>query len=472
MKTAGLISLVALIAYSITCGAAELPAAVQRVIDGHGIATDQVSFIVQAVGADKPVLAFHPDQSRNPASTVKLLTTWAALDYLGPAYTWKTEVYALGEINNGVLDGDLLLKGYGDPYLVAEEFWKLLAELRRGGLAEITGDLLIDDSYFAVPFEDPGAFDGQPFRTYNVVPNALLTNFKAVRFQFFPAADGKVRIAADPELANLEIRNRLRLATGRCRGYQAGISFSIPDRQTGAMPTFSGNFPSGCQRYAMSRTVLEHHTYLYGLFRALWNQLGGIFDGQVRKDLAPEDVEPLLTWTSKPLAEVIRSVNKFSNNVMTRQLLYTLGAEYGGPPGTDSAGIQAVKSRLDFHGLSADSLRMANGAGLSRETRISARLLADILLTAYGSPHMPEFLASLSLAGLDGTTRRRFRGRPEAGRLHIKTGRLDHVAAVAGYVHSPAGPTYVVVALINARDVHRGPGEELQNALLRWAHAL
>jgi D-alanyl-D-alanine carboxypeptidase/D-alanyl-D-alanine-endopeptidase (penicillin-binding protein 4) len=218
--------------------------------------------------------------------------------------------------------------------------------------------------------------------------------------------------------------------------------------------------------------VLEHHTYVYGLFRALWTQLGGMFAGQVRKDLAPEDVEPLLIWSSKPLAEVIRSVNKFSNNVMTRQLLYTLGAEYGGSPGTDSAGIQAVTSRLDFHGLAADSLRMANGAGLSRETRISARLLADILLTAYGSPHMPEFLASLSLAGLDGTTRRRFRGRPEAGRLHIKTGRLDHVAAVAGYVHSPAGPTYVVVALINARDVHRGPGEELQNALLRWAHGL
>ena len=472
MKTGGLIWLVALTAYSITCGAAELPAAVQRVIDGHAIATDQVSFIVQAVGADQPILALHPNRPRNPASTVKLLTTWAALDYLGPAYAWKTEVYALGEIKDGVLDGDLLLKGYGDPYLVAEEFWKLLAELRRVGLTEITGDLLIDDSYFAVPFEDPGAFDGQPFRTYNVVPNALLTNFKAVRFQFFPAADGKVRIAADPELANLEIRNRLRLASGRCRGYQAGISFSIPDRQTGARPTFSGNFPDGCQRYAMTRTVLEHDTYLYGLFHALWAQLGGGFDGQVRKDLAPEDAEPLLTWTSKPLAEVIRSVNKFSNNVMTRQLLYTLGAEHSGPPGTDSAGIQAVKSRLDFHGLVADSLRLANGAGLSRDTRISARLLADILLTAYGSPHMPEFLASLSLAGLDGTTRRRFRGRPEAGRLHIKTGRLDHVAAVAGYVHSPAGQTYIVVALINDRDVHRGPGEELQNALLRWAHAL
>ena len=472
MGAARLTMLLALMVHSITCDAGDLPATVQRVIDGHNIAADGISFVVQAVGSDEPLLSVNSNVARNPASTIKLVTTWAALDYLGPAYTWKTEVFTLGELADGTLDGDLLIRGHGDPYLVAEEFWKLLAELRRTSLTTIEGDLLLDDSYFAVPFEDPGSFDGQPFRTYNVSPSALLTNFKAVRFQFFPAADGRVRIAADPPLANLDMRNKLRLVQGRCRGYQAGISFSIPDRQTGARPTFSGNFPDGCQVYSMTRTVLEHDTYLYGLFRTLWTQLGGAFDGDVLKDLAPEDIEPILTWTSKPLAEVIRSVNKYSNNVMTRQLLYTLGAEHTGPPGTDAAGILAVKSRLAFHNLPVEGLELDNGAGLSRDTRISARLLADVLLTAYGSPHMPEFIASLSLAGLDGTTRRRFRGRPEAGRLHIKTGRLDHVAAVAGYVHSPGGTTYVVVVLINDQDVHRGPGEELQNALLRWTHGL
>jgi D-alanyl-D-alanine carboxypeptidase/D-alanyl-D-alanine-endopeptidase (penicillin-binding protein 4) len=468
MGRTGLGTLLMLLA--LACGAEALPPSVQRVMDGHGIGTGNVSLIVQQVGSDRPLLSHLPDEPRNPASAIKLLTTWAALDYLGPAYSWETQVYALGQLEKGVLDGDLLIKGSGDPYLVTEELWKLFSDLRRKGLREITGDLLIDDSDFAVPFEDPGAFDNQPFRPYNVAPNALLTNFKVVRFEFFPDEDGRVRITMDPALDNLTIKNRLRLAEGRCRGYQAGISFNIPDRQTGARPTFSGNFPSGCASYSMTRTVLQHHTYLHGLFRALWSQLGGSFDGRVRKDLAPEDIEPFFTWRSRPLAEVIRSVNKYSNNVMTRQLLYTLGAEDGGAPATAEAGIAAIRSRLEFHDLSPGSLQLDNGAGLSRNTRISARLLADVLLTAYGSPHMPEFLASLSLAGLDGTTRRRFRGRPEAGRLHIKTGRLDHVAAVAGYVHSAAGPTYVLVALINDRDVHRGPGEELQNALLRWAH--
>ncbi len=459
-----------LMSHTLSVAASELPPSVQRVIDGHGIAADKVSFIVQEVRSDRPVLAHYPEVARNPASTIKVLTTWAALDYLGPAYTWRTEVFALGDLRNSVLDGDLLIKGYGDPYLVTEEFWKLLGQLRRNGLREITGDLLVDDSHFAVPFEDPGSFDGQPFRTYNVTPNALLTNFKAVRFQFFPDGDAQVRITSDPELANLDIRNKLRLVPGRCRGYQAGISFSIPDRQTGARPTFSGNFPDGCRSYSLTRTVLTHHGYLHGLFESMWLQLGGSFSGRVRKDLAPLDAEPILTWTSKSLAEVIRSVNKYSNNVMTRQLLYTLAAEESGPPGTEEAGINAVISRLKFHGLATEGLQLDNGAGLSRRTRISARLLADVLLTAYRSPHMPEFLASLSLAGLDGTSRRRFRGRPEAGRLHIKTGRLDHVAAVAGYAHAADGNTYVVVALINDKDVHRGPGEELQNALLRWAY--
>lgn len=448
----------------------ELPPPVRRVIEGHGMAPEKLSIVVAQAGSNEPRLAHHPDEPRNPASTIKLLTTWAALDALGPAHTWKTRVFALGEVKQGILHGDLLLKGEGDPYLVTEEFWKLLAELRRRGLREITGDLLVDDSHFAVPFEDPGAFDGQPFRTYNVAPNALLINFKAVRFQFFPASDGLVRIAADPELVDLDIRNQLRLVPGRCAGYNAGISFDIPDRQTGRRPTFSGSFPDGCLSYSLTRTVLRHDTYVYGLFQTLWRQLGGSFAGRVIKDLAPTDEEPWLIWTSKPLAEVIRSVNKYSNNVMTRQLLYTLGAEQSGPPATEDAGIAAIEARLEANGLTADSLRLDNGAGLSRRTRISARLLADVLLAAYRSPHMPEFLASLSLAGLDGTTRRRFRGRAEAGRMHIKTGRLDHVAAVAGYVHSKGGGTYAVVALINDKDAHRGPGEELQNALLRWVH--
>ena len=198
-----------------TAVAQELPEPLQRILSGHALPADSLSLLVQAVDADVPILSHFPQEPRNPASTIKLLTTWVALDELGPTYTWPTEIYFLGGWDGQSLDGDLGLKGYGDPYLVTEEFWKLLSSLRRTGLEEIRGDLVIDASYFDGNVGDPGIFDGQPFRTYNVLPDALLVNFKTVRFHFVEdfLAQG-VRISADPWLSNLNIRNELQLIDG------------------------------------------------------------------------------------------------------------------------------------------------------------------------------------------------------------------------------------------------------------------
>ncbi len=452
--------------------AQELPEPLQRILSGHALAAESLSLLVQAVDSDTPVLSHLPQQPRNPASTIKLLTTWVALDELGPTYAWPTEVYFLGSWDGHSLDGDLGIKGYGDPYLVTEEFWKLLNSVRRTGLEEIRGDLVIDASYFDGNGGDPGIFDGQPFRTYNVLPDALLVNFKTVRFQFVedPLTRG-VRISADPWLGNLNIRNELQLIDGPCRGYQAGISFDLRDAVSGTTAVFSGQFPAACGPYSLSRSVLQHDTYAYGVFETLWQQLGGQIRGGLRRGVIRDGAEPVLTWYSRPLAEVIRSVNKFSNNVMARQLLYTLAAESSGPPGTEAGGVEVIKTYLRQQGLDPGTLVLDNGAGLSRRTRISAALLADVLLLAARSPHSPEYLASLSLGGLDGTTRGRFGGAAVKGGMHVKTGQLDHVSALAGYVRAASAKTYVVVAILNAPEVHRGPGKELQDALVRWVHA-
>ena len=455
---------------SLTAGHAALPPEVERVLSAHNIPHDAVSIVVQSVDSDTPLLSHLPDTARNPASVMKVVTTWAGLELLGPAYQWRTEAYFLGDFDGRVLDGDLALKGYGDPELVLEEFWKLLRGLRRTGLEEIRGDLVLDDTYFEVNEDDPGAFDGQPFRAYNVVPNALLVNFKTVLFQFYAEPLGKrVRVVTEPPLPNLQVRNGLELVEGPCRGYQAGINLQIPDAAASRVQ-LSGQFPSRCNYYELSRAVLAHDAYAYGLFRTLWDELGGELRGTSRSAPVQEGARPALSWRSAPLGEVIRSINKNSNNVMTRQLLYTIGAETFGAPGTRDKGIAAIRDFLAAQGFDLASLVIDNGAGLSRNERISAGLLADILRAAHRSPYAAEFIASLSLGGLDGTTRRRFNGHAEAGRMHVKTGRLDHVAAVAGYAHSAGGKTHVVVVAANAPEVHRGPGEELQHAVLHWLH--
>ncbi|MEJ2297856.1 MAG: D-alanyl-D-alanine carboxypeptidase, partial [Woeseiaceae bacterium] len=325
----------------------------------------------------------------------------------------------------------------------------------------------IDDSWFDVGDHDPGAFDGQPLRAYNVAPNALLMNFKVVRYWFRP--DGsRVEVTVDPALENLKVDNRRSVKNSYCGGYQRGIAVTMNDANDEV--TFAGRFPSGCERYAMSRAVLSHNEFVYGLFKLLWRDSGGKFDGGWENVVADDEAEPLLSFRSRPLQEMITLVNKHSNNVMARQVLYTLAAEINGPPGTEESGREVVANWLADKGLEPCALALENGAGLSREARICAAAMGEMLRFAWAQPYMPEFLASMSLSGLDGTLRRRFKGSSLVGTAHLKTGSLDHVAAIAGYLQSRSGRRFAVVTLQNYEDIHCGYGDEVQEALLRWLY--
>ena len=448
-----------------------LPIPVQNVLRHRQVPDDTLSVYVEDLESGEVLLRWQDGMPRNPGSTIKLLTTLVALDVLGPTYAWQTDIFALGPVNDGRLEGDLLIRGGGDPFLVTERVWQLLRRIRQAGIRDIGGDLLIDDSYFAVDNHDPAAFDRQPLRAYNVAPNALLMNFKVVRYWFEPNREANsVRVSLDPWLANLAVDNRLTLVTGVCRGYQRGITISFDDAID--KMTFSGKFPSGCKRYAMDRTALEHNEFAYGLFTALWRESGGIFEGGWKNATAPENVEPLVQFGSLPLADVITRINKYSNNVMARQLLYTLSAEVLGVPGTEAGGRRVVGDWLQQRGLEFSELAFDNGAGLSREARMTAADFAAMLRFAWQQTYMPEYVASMSLAGLDGTLTNRLDNLLLEGSEHLKTGSLDHVSAIAGYLQSRSGRRFVVVMLQNHTDIHRGPGEEIQEALLRWLHEL
>jgi D-alanyl-D-alanine carboxypeptidase/D-alanyl-D-alanine-endopeptidase (penicillin-binding protein 4) len=447
---------------------AELPREVASVLSALRVPDADVSIVVQAVDAAEPILSQLPDTPRNPASVMKTVTTWTALESLGPTFQWPTEVYFLGDFDGRTLDGDIAFKGYGDPYLVEEEVWKMLHALRRAGLEEIKGDFVFDDSYFMVDDGAPGAFDGEPYRSYNVVPNALLMNFKAVQFQIVPdRAAGKVRVATDPILPNLDVRNDIKLGDGSCGGFQRGVSFDHASAATLDHVVLGGEYSRRCNAYSLSRTVLEHDTFAFGLFSSLWREVGGKFAGKLKRGVVPEGSSPALIWSSVPLAEAIRSINKNSNNVMTRQLVYTLGAQRYGAPGTRENGLRAIREFLASRGLDVTPLAMQNGAGLSRDERVSARLLVGVLRAAANSPYAPEFMASLSLGGQDGTMRNRLNDGSVDVVTHVKTGRLDDVSALAGYVHAPAH-TYAMAVLVNGKAADRGPGQEIEEAVVRW----
>ena len=447
----------------------ELPQPVRHILDIRKVPHDSLSIYVQDVDSGEVVLSWKDDVPRNPASTMKLLTTLVGLDTLGPNYRWTTDIFALGELEDGRLAGDLLIRGHGDPFLVTERVWQMLRLVRQAGIHAIDGNLLLDDSYFEVPEYDPSEFDRQPLRAYNVGPNALLMNFKVVRYWFEPDHDrDAVRVWVDPPLENLRVENRLALRRGYCGGYQRGITITANEAIDKMI--FSGRFPTGCKSYAMDRTALSHNEFAYGLFTSVWRESGGEFKGGWMNAKAPEDAEPIVSFRSLPLAEIISRVNKNSNNVMARHILYTLSAEVLGAPGTESGGRKVVENWLADTGIEFPTLRLDNGAGLSREARVSAREFGALLELAWQKPYMPEYLASMAVSGLDGTLRRRFDDEQLTGQAHLKTGSLDHVSAIAGYLQAESGRRFSVVMLHNHDDVHRGPGEEAQIALLRWLY--
>ncbi len=448
---------------------ARLPTPVAQALARAGIPETSAAVYVHEIGAGQPILTHGAERPLNPASTMKLVTTYAALEMLGPAYAWNTEVYATGSLLQDTLMGDLILKGYGDPKFTQEDFWLLLKNLRARGIREIRGNLVLDHSYFDATGYDPARFDDQPTRPYNTGPDALLVNFKAVTLLFVPDRDARtVKILAEPALPQLTVVNNLTLTNGACGDWVARLKLEAQGNGDAARLAFNGAYAPDCGEKTRSFSVLGHRQYLGGLFVQLWKELGGMFTGSVRYGEVPPDARLLASAKSQSLSEIVRSINKFSNNVMARQLFLTLGAAGADPPATFDKANQSIRLWLSGKGLSFPELVIENGSGLSRIERISARNLGQLLLSAFRSPAMPELMASLPLAAVDGTMKKRLNGAGVSGQAHIKTGSLEGVRAIAGYVLNNRGQRIVVVFIVNHPNA--GNAQPVQDALLNWVY--
>lgn len=421
--------------------------------------------------SDEPMLRVMHQAERpfNPASTMKLVTTHAALAMLGPNYRWTTRFLTTGPILDGVLQGDLILQGGGDPHLVIEDLHALMADLRAQGLTTIRGDLVVDDARFAVGPTDGEAFDGDASQAYNVRPWAALTNFKASKLVIDPK---KRQLALEPPLADVQLRYDVKVLKGRCRS--GGTRLGVQDGATAAgrpVVSVNGTQVRACGSQQFYAAMLDHQQFLHGIFKAAWKDMGGQFTGRTRiQPGAAARGRPLYAWQSTlDLGEVVHHINKFSNNVMTRMLLLEMAAASGqGALPPDRAG-QWLHQWYRSQGLALPSLVMENGSGLSRQARISAGDMVALLARAAGSPTAPWFEASLPVVGIDGTMKTRLRMDPVAGQAQIKTGTLQDVRAIAGYVTAASGRRYALSLMINGKY----PAERAlhaQDELLRWVY--
>ena len=444
---------------------AQLPPPVRTALARAGIPADSVSVVVERADGGRALVAHRAKDLRTPASALKLVTTYAALDLLGPAYTFKTDVLATGTARGGILEGDLVLRGGGDPGLTYEKLWQLMLALRGRGIREIHGDVLLDRSFFAPAAFDPAAFDNDPRRAYNVGPDALLVNFEAIEFRFVPDGD-TVRVYAEPDLPNVEIQSTLAAVPGECDSWRRDLHQEVIDHGMLATVVFSGRIPASCGERAWSLAVFPPAAFNESVFRWLWSATGGKLTGRIRESAAPVDARLVLRHESASLASLARDMNKFSNNVMARNLFLALSAA-GGAPAAAAASERVVLDWLRARHLDAEGIVLDNGSGLSRVARISAAQFAAVLRDAWWSAVMPEFIASMPIYGVDGTLKNR-KAAGAVGEAHLKGGTLNGVQSMAGYVLDRAGTRWVVVMMVN--DARAGAAQPALDALVEWVH--
>jgi D-alanyl-D-alanine carboxypeptidase/D-alanyl-D-alanine-endopeptidase (penicillin-binding protein 4) len=442
-----------------------LPAPFSRSLALSGIPTAAAALDIRTV--EGKVLASHNQQlAFNPASVMKLVTTAAALDLLGPDYRWITRVYAQGPLVADVLNGDLIIQGSGDPRLAHEDLARLLRRLRSLGVREIQGDLVLDRSLFQTTLDDAAAFDGLPYRAYNALPDALLLDAKAISLRFFPDAQTQsVRVAMEPPMVDFLIEPP-KLDTEPCINWREKLGTVVDPSSV----HFSGTYSVDCGErvLVLHAHTLSHARYFDAVFRQLWRELGGSIVGVMREEKKLDSARELLQWESPTLAQIIRDINKHSNNVMARQLLISLATLPTSTAVTPEVGAAQAKAWLDTLGVNSESVVIENGAGLSRKERLSANTLSKVLYHAWHSPYMPEFIASLPIVGVDGTMIRTLKNSAVKARAHIKTGSLNDVASIAGYVKAKSGRWISVVCMINHAEANSA--RTSFNELLEWIY--
>jgi D-alanyl-D-alanine carboxypeptidase/D-alanyl-D-alanine-endopeptidase (penicillin-binding protein 4) len=402
--------------------------------------------------------------SLNPASTIKLVTTRAALGLLGHDYRHQTRIATTGRLTGDTLQGDLFFQGGGDPKLVVEDLQEIAERLRAMGIGHIRGRLIVDGTRFNEPEIDTGAFDQRPEAAYNVGPHAAMVNFKAMRVLVQPAGGRQPAVQTEPRLPKGSVANRLILVDGGCGRNQINARMDANSKLI-----VTGVMGRSCQQEAdFYVSVLDHVRFVQIALEAAFESAGGTMEVSLESGATPSHARTLVDWESpRPLISLVSDINKLSNNPMTRQVFLNLSAN-GSAAATRDQSIQVVRRYLASRGLNFPELVLDNGSGLSREERISALSMVRLLTDALLAPDADDWLKTLPIAGFEGTVKNRFRNSPLKGQAWLKTGSLEGVRSYAGYLRSASGQWVVLAITVNHPEAAKA--WPAMDRVLLWAY--
>lgn len=411
-----------------------------------------VGIVVTAVETGEVLYQQNADQALIPASVNKILTAYSVLKKLKPTGTFKTQIYSVGPLKDGKLSGDLYIKGGGDPSLVSERLWMLVNEMIRAGIKTVSGNMVVDSTYFDEeknPESRPKYLKDQ---AYNAPIGALSFNFNTTTIFVRPGdAPGEPpSVYIDPENAYVDLVNQATTGKANSKTTLVANRTDYVKGDIGDTVLLRGSIPLDSKELHFYRNIVNPALYSGNMFKAFMEQRGLKFQGNVLEGKVPPQAKLVLEFDSLPLWQIIWGMNKFSNNFVADQVMKKMGADVWGPPGTLQKGITALQDALEDIGIKKETYTILDGSGLTRGTRISARNINKVLNTAYKDFSISsEFIASLGIAGEDGTLKRRFPNSSVHSLLRAKTGTLDGVSALAGYTPSADKEMLSFVILLN-----------------------
>ncbi len=422
---------------------------IKKILNSYSFDQKNYTLIIENLSNPKKLSFLHnQDKPFNAASLVKILTTFMALNELGPNFQWQSDLYTQGEINGETLNGDVVFKGRGDASFSLVDLEKMLRQLRSQGVKRIQGNLILDNSYFGkLPTEI--VFDDNPMRAYNVLPNAISLQSNTINFKFVEN-NNDLLIEADPKLDALKVINKISLNEKNCHSWKSKIDYSRQDESNESTILFEGEFSKKCKNKEIDLSVMQNGQYFFEAFKKLWLQNGGYFDGSyMYANPDEQNLNLIAIHHSKVLSEMIRDVNKYSLNLMSRNLMLTMISENLFVAADEGMVNSFVNDWFENQGYEHKNLFIDNGAGLSRNINISGNQLKKILKEIYQHPLMPEMVASFPISAIDGTLEKRMLYSPIKAKGHLKTGSLRDVNAMAGFFHNEKKEMILFIFIMN-----------------------
>ena len=458
-----------------------------------------------------PLLSHQANIARTPASTMKLVPSFIALDTLGADFVWHTRVYHTGIIIGDKLYGDLIIQGSGDPKMTHERLQQLLYKVQTVGIRHINGDIIVDSAVFKNVTKDPAAFDNSPLRPYNASPDGFLVNFSSIGIQSYPLDNTRAQLTYTPQLANYQLPSMINIRSAAC----GQARYSIAPQWQPTQLTLNTNLPDSCGEHAFYVAYPDAKDFAARVIASKWQTLGNTLSGKVISQETPYSANntsdkqtrlprglaaiamsplPIVSYPSLNLTQQIYDINHFSNNVMTEQVALSIGAYNSANNSINNVGVNKIntdKESVNNKGSDTNKIinnqatslyqfdqpkatdypqalqtinqwwrtklttpppHLSNGSGLCRDCSISAANLSELLTYAYEQPSFDAYVSSLGIAGVSGTISAHSERLPKSqaiGRAWIKTGTLNNVTSMAGYVKGRSGQDYVVVGMIN-----------------------